>query len=103
MSGDLIFAGLTTLGTGLIFLLIVIFAFVAWRIRRNMVIVLGSITVILVSSGFVVMDSWEHANSPLAASGAVVFSAALMVLGMAIRRLLSGMGTKPKRRQTHIG
>jgi hypothetical protein len=68
-----------------------------------MVIVLGSLTVILVYSGFIFMDSWERANSPLAAVGAVVFIVALVVLGIAICRLLSGMGKRHTRSPRHNG
>ena len=103
MRAAFIFAGLTTFGIGQILFLIVIFAFLAWRIRRNMVIVLGSITVILVSSGFLFMDSWERANSPLAALAVFVFIVAFVVLAMAIRRLISGMGTRPKRSARNTG
>ena len=103
MRAALIFASLTPLGIRRILFVIVIFALFAWRIRRNMVIVLSSLTVILVSSGFLFMDSWGHANWPLAALGAIVFIVALVVLGIAIHKLLSGIGKKPMRSPRHDG
>src|ERR1700693_999715 len=103
MRADIIFADLTSLGISRILLLVVIFAFLAWRTRRNMVITLASLTVILVCSGFLFMDSWGHGDSSLAALGAIVFIVALVALGIVIRRLLSGMGTKPMRNPKHNG
>ena len=88
---------------GQILLLVVIFAFLAWRIRRNFVIRLASLASILVCGGFLFMDSWEHAHSALAALGAVVFILALVALGIAIRTLLNGMGTKAIRNPKHNG
>jgi hypothetical protein len=97
MRAAFIFAGLRTLGIAWVLFLIVICAFSAWRIRRNMVFVLYSLTVILVCSGFLTIDSWDHANSSMAALGAVLFVVALVVLGIAIRRLLGGIGKRPTR------
>jgi hypothetical protein len=97
MRAAFIFEGLTPLGIRRVLLVIVIFGLFAWRIRRNMVIVLSSLTVILIYGGSLSINSWEHANSPLAALGAVVFIVALVVLGIVIFRLLSGIGTRPKR------
>jgi hypothetical protein len=94
------FAASTTLGMSRIVILIVIFAFFAWRNRRNMVIALGSLAVILVSSGFLFMDSWDLANLPFAALGAVGFIAALVAIGIIIRKLVSGVGIRSIRRSS---
>jgi hypothetical protein len=98
MKSTFVFAGLTTLGMGRIFILIVIFAFFAWRNRRNMVIALGSLAVILVSSGLLFMGSRDLANLPFEALGAVGFIAASVVVGIIIRKLVSGLGMRPTRR-----
>jgi hypothetical protein len=103
MKSGLLLAGLTTLGIGRIVLLIVFFAFFAWRNRRNMVIALGSLAVILVSSGILFKDSLDRANLPLAALGALVFISALVLVGSMVRKLLSGAGMRPTRRPRNSG
>jgi hypothetical protein len=103
MTAAFFFAGLTTFGIGQILLVIAIFAFLAWRVRRNMVIVLGALSVILVCSGFLTIDSWERADSFLTAVGTVVFAVALVVLGVTIYRLLGGIGKRPARSPRHSG
>src|SRR6266851_8272012 len=95
MKSSFAFAALTRLGIGRLVILIVIFAFFAWRNRRNVVIALGSLAVILVSSGFLLMDSWDYAKLPLAALGAAGFIAGLVAVGVIIRKLLSGVGIRP--------
>jgi hypothetical protein len=97
MKTPFLFADLTAPGIGWILLLIIVCALLAWRFRRNVVIAGSSLIVILAQSGFLFMDSREHAHSLLAIVGAVVFIAALVVLGITLMRLISGMGIKPVR------
>jgi ABC-type proline/glycine betaine transport system permease subunit len=105
MSVAFILLGWTTFGPVRSLLLIVVFGFMAWRIRRNMIIVFGSLIVILVSSGSLFRNSWENASRPLAALGASIFIFALIGLVIAISRTFSGAGKKsvrgprPARRQ----
>jgi hypothetical protein len=97
MSVAFILLGWTTFGPVRSLLLIAVFGFLAWRIRRNMIIASGSLIVILISSGSLFRNSWENASRPLAALGASIFIFASVELVMAISRMFSGTGKKPLR------
>jgi len=72
MSAALNLARLTAFESGYFVLLVVVVGFLAWRIRKNAIIVFSSLTVILVSSGFLLRDSWENDGWASGVLGALI-------------------------------